>query len=76
MTASRALRAQRLLRETVSPGSAERMNDKRLKAAGVSVNIRNYMGVAHEFFGQGAVVPTAKEAVEFAADGLRKTFTP
>lgn len=49
---------------------------ERLKAAGVSVNIRNYMGVAHEFFGQGAVVPTAKEAVEFAADGLRKTFTP
>lgn len=46
----------------------------RLEAAGVSVRLRSYEGVAHEFFGQGAVVPSAREAVEFAAQGLRARF--
>ena len=46
----------------------------RLKAAGVSVELRNYENVAHEFFGQGAVVPSARDAVSFAASELRKAF--
>ncbi len=46
----------------------------RLEAAGVTVRHRHYEGVAHEFFGQGAVVPMAKEAVQFAAEGLRAGF--
>jgi acetyl esterase len=46
----------------------------RLKAAGVSVELRNYENVAHEFFGQGAVVPSARDAVSFAAAELRKAF--
>ncbi|MBC7841615.1 MAG: alpha/beta hydrolase [Gemmatimonadaceae bacterium] len=49
---------------------------ERLKAAGVDVEIRNFDGVAHEFFGQGAVVPAAREAVAFAAGGLRKQLMP
>ena len=48
----------------------------RLKAAGVSVEIRNFNGVAHEFFGQGALVPAAREAVAYAAGGLRKSLSP
>ncbi len=43
----------------------------RLEAAGVSVRLRHFEGVAHEFFGQGAIVPAAKEAVAYAAEGLR-----
>jgi len=46
----------------------------RLRAAGVTTQYRNWDGVAHEFFGQGAVVPQAKEAVQFAADGLKSGF--
>lgn len=47
---------------------------EKLKAAGVKVNYRNFGGVTHEFFGMGAVVPEAKEAVAFAADNLRHAF--
>jgi acetyl esterase len=47
----------------------------RLKAAGISVRYRNYQGVVHEFFGMGAVVDKAKDAVSFAADGLKTGFS-
>ena len=46
----------------------------KLKQAGVKVDYRNYEGVAHEFFGMGAVVPDAKQAVKQAAGGLRGSF--
>ncbi|MGC4043148.1 MAG: alpha/beta hydrolase [Armatimonas sp.] len=46
----------------------------RLADAEVPVRYRNYQGVAHEFFGMGAVVDKAKEAVAFAADGLKLAF--
>lgn len=46
----------------------------KLRDAGVTVNSRTYPGTAHEFFGQGAVVPAAKEAVQYAADGLKAGF--
>ncbi len=46
-----------------------------LKQAGVKVDYRLYSGVTHEFFGMGAVVPKAKEAEQFAADGLIRAFT-
>lgn len=45
-----------------------------LKAANVPVTHRNFEGSTHEFFGMGAVVPDAKEAVGFAAGELRKPF--
>ena len=45
-----------------------------LKKAGVKVDYKNYSGVTHEFFGMGAVVPEAKEAVKQAASGLRASF--
>ncbi|WP_208023363.1 alpha/beta hydrolase [Duganella alba] len=46
----------------------------RLKKEGVAVSYKEYKGVAHEFFGMGAVVPRAKEAEQFAADALSKAF--
>lgn len=46
----------------------------RLKKEGVTVSYKEYKGVAHEFFGMGAVVPRAKEAEQFAADALTKAF--
>lgn len=46
----------------------------RLRDAGVSVEQKTFAGTAHEFFGQGAVVPPAKDAVNFAAEGLKRGF--
>lgn len=46
----------------------------KLKAAGVTVNHKNYDGVTHEFFGMATVVPQAKEAQAFAAGELKKAF--
>lgn len=41
---------------------------------GVAVECRNYDGVTHEFFGTGAVVEKAKQAVALAASGLKQSF--
>ena len=43
-----------------------------LKAAGVDVERRDFEGVTHEFFGMGAVVAKAREAVEFAGQRLQE----
>ncbi|EYD78272.1 putative lipase [Rubellimicrobium mesophilum DSM 19309] len=45
-----------------------------LQQAGVEVHQMTYPGVTHEFFGMGAVVPTAKEAEDFAIADLRAAF--
>ncbi len=45
-----------------------------MKKAGVPVTYRHYDGVAHEFFGMSAVVDKAKEAQQFAADDLKRSF--
>ncbi len=45
-----------------------------LEAAGVEVEARNFEGVTHEFFGMGAVVDEAAEAVEFATENLQQAF--
>jgi acetyl esterase len=47
---------------------------KKLEADGVSVAYKNYEGVTHEFFGMGAVIDTAREAVNFAAGNLKTAF--
>ena len=47
---------------------------QRLRSGGVNVRFRNYPGVTHEFFGTGAVVDKAKQAVQFAAEGLKSAF--
>lgn len=44
---------------------------KKLEAAGVKVNYRNFDGVTHEFFGMGSVVPQAHEALTVAAADLK-----
>ncbi len=46
-----------------------------LKGAGVAVERRQWDGVTHEFFGMAAVVPEAKEAVQFAGQRLRAAFS-
>jgi acetyl esterase len=45
-----------------------------MEKAGVQVRYKNYEGVTHEFFGMGAVVDKAKEAEQFAAEGLKSAF--
>jgi len=45
-----------------------------LTKAGVTTNYHLYRGVSHEFFGMGAVIDTAKQAEQAAADALTKAF--
>jgi acetyl esterase len=47
---------------------------ERLAAAGVEVEQMTFDGVTHEFFGMGAVVPQAQEAVDMASSNLREAF--
>ncbi len=54
--------------------SEGQMLAEKLKADGVSVHYKNYDGVTHEFFGMGAVVDEAKEAVALAAADLKAAF--
>jgi acetyl esterase len=46
----------------------------KLKAAGVTVDHKIYKGVTHEFFGMGALVPDAKDAMAYAAGQLKNAF--
>ncbi len=46
----------------------------KLRDAGVTVDYKSFDGAAHEFFGQGAVQPLAKQAVQFAASGLKNAL--
>ena len=46
----------------------------KLKAAGVTVDSKDYSGVTHEFFGMGALVPEAMDAQKYAVDQLKKAF--
>lgn len=46
----------------------------RLEEAGVAVVYQNFAGVTHEFFGMGALLPEAQEAVALAAEGLQSAF--
>lgn len=46
----------------------------KLQEAGVNVRYKNYDGVTHEFFGMGAVLDKARQAQQFAAEGLKKAF--
>ena len=47
---------------------------KKLQEDGVKVDYKNYEGVTHEFFGMGAVVDTAQQAVNQAATNLKTAF--
>jgi acetyl esterase/lipase len=48
--------------------------EKKLDAAKVSVKLKKYDGVTHEFFGLGAVVGDAKDAMDFATSRLKDAF--
>ncbi len=45
-----------------------------LKSADVDVALKHYQGVTHEFFGMGAAVDEAKQAVAFSAARLKPDF--
>ncbi|WP_202947368.1 alpha/beta hydrolase [Zavarzinella formosa] len=45
-----------------------------LTKAGVKADHKNFEGVTHEFFGMGAVIDKAKDAVKFDAAGLKAGF--
>lgn len=47
---------------------------RKLKAAGVKVDSKNYEGVTHEFFGMALLVPEAKAAQAYASDQLKAAF--
>lgn len=47
---------------------------ERMVADGVSVQARRYDGVSHEFFGLAGAVTKAKEALDEAAEGLKRIF--
>lgn len=47
---------------------------QQLTDVGVDTTVTTYDGVTHEFFGTGAVVDKANDAVAGAADGLRGAF--
>lgn len=47
---------------------------KKLADAGVSVKSQRFEGVSHEFFGLAGVVGKAKDALDFAVAGLKRTF--
>lgn len=47
---------------------------RKLKAARVKVDSKNYEGVTHEFFGMALLVPEAKAAQAYAADQLKAAF--
>jgi acetyl esterase len=46
----------------------------KLQAAGIAVRYRDFEGVAHEFFGMGAVLDQAKTAQQYVAEGLLEAF--
>ncbi|CAN5393633.1 N/A [soil metagenome] len=48
---------------------------QRLSEAGVPVTVQLYTGVTHEFFGMGAVLDKADQAVAVAAQGLTSSFS-
>lgn len=71
----KGLPATTVITDEIDPLQSEGMLlvDK-LKAAGVSVDSKNWDGVTHEFFGMGAIVPEAKDAEGYAVDQLKKAF--
>jgi acetyl esterase/lipase len=46
----------------------------KMKAAGDTVEVKEFPGVTHEFFGMGAVVANAKAAEDYATDKLKTAF--
>jgi acetyl esterase len=59
----------------IDPLHAEgEMLGKKLKEAGVDVDMKTYDGVTHEFFGMGAAVGDAKDAMDYAGGRLEKAL--
>lgn len=54
--------------------SEGKLYSAKLKKDGVRVAYKEYKGVAHEFFGMGAVLPEAKAAEQYAANALKAAF--
>ena len=64
-----------LITAEIDPLNSEgRAYARKLMAAGVPVDYRNYTGVTHEFFSLGMTVKTAKEAEDLATADLKAAF--
>jgi acetyl esterase len=50
--------------------------NQKLTDAGVKVEYKLYQGVTHEFFGMGAFIPEAKEAMSLAVQRIKEVFNP
>ena len=48
----------------------------KLRAAGVAVEVELYHGVVHEFIKLGRIMPEAQQALQDAAQALRKALQP
>ena len=71
----KGLEATTIITDEIDPLQSEGMMlADNMKAAGVTVDSKNYDGVTHEFFGMAAVVPQAKDAQGYAASQLKKAF--
>lgn len=72
----KSLPATTVITAQIDPLQSEgQMLAEKLRGAGVQVESRNYDGVTHEFFGMGAVVSKAKQAVAQAGMSLRTAFS-
>lgn len=71
----RGLPPATVITDEIDPLRSEgkRYADK-VREAGMQVDYKNYDGVTHEFFGMGAVVDKAKQAVAQAGGNLKNAF--
>ena len=61
-----------LITDQIDPLQSEGLAlGEKLKAAGVQVDVQNYDGVTHEFFGMGMIVAKAKQAEDLAVKNIK-----
>ncbi len=59
---------------STASGNSSDLHQRHAEAAGVATTQKLYKGVTHEFFGMGAVIDEAKEAMTFAFGELKSVF--
>jgi len=75
LSALRGLPTATFIHADIDPLLSEgKMYHDKLKKAGVATAGRTWTGVTHEFFGMGALVKSAMEAEQYAADALKKSW--
>ncbi|RYG43560.1 alpha/beta hydrolase [bacterium] len=75
LSALRGLPPATFVHAEIDPLLSEgKMYHDKLKKAGVTTAGKTWMGVTHEFFGMGMVVPEAMEAEQYAVAALKKSW--